>query len=174
MVAGDLVGGGGAGGASRAADVAPASSSRSKKRRSAAAEEPCLNAVALSVARRVNQSDEVGDAQKLPVKLWNNGVLCQDFNTDDMAHQIMRCVEFVTAVHALEAGDLIATGTSHGGLNAFMDGDKVELEIGPLGKLMINVKDDLKRTWGRETRHEMAEKGTPGPTPQLTGKYAKS
>ena len=119
-------------------------------------------------------ADEVGDAQKLPVRLWNNGVLCQDFNTDDMAHKIMRCVEFVTAVHALEAGDLIATGTSHGGLNAFMDGDKVELEIGPLGKLAINVRDDLKRTWGRETRHQMAEKGTPGPTPQLTGKYAQS
>ena len=119
-------------------------------------------------------ADEVGDAQKLPVKLWNNGVLCQDFNTDDMAHKIMRCVEFVTAVHAMEPGDLIATGTNHGGLNAFMDGDKIELEIGPLGKLAFNVKDDLKRTWGRETRHQMAEKGTPGPTPQLTGKYAKS
>ena len=119
-------------------------------------------------------ADEVGDAQKLPVRLWNNGVLCQDFNTDDMAHKLMRCVEFVTAVHALEAGDLLATGTNHGGLNAFMDGDKVELEIGPLGRLAINVKDDLKRTWGRETRHQMADKGTPGATPQLTGKYAKS
>lgn len=119
-------------------------------------------------------ADEVGDAQKLPVRLWNNGVLCQEFNTDDMAHKIMRCVEFVSSIHALEAGDIIATGTSHAGLNAFMDGDKIELEIGPLGKLMINVKDDLKRTWGRETRHQMAEKGTPGATPQLTGKYAKS
>ena len=119
-------------------------------------------------------ADEVGDAQKLPVRLWNNGVLNQDFNTDDMAHNIKRCVEFVTGVHALEAGDLLATGTNHGGLNAFMDGDTIELEIGPLGRLMINVRDDLKRTWGRETRHQMAQKGTPGPTPQLTGKYAKS
>ncbi len=119
-------------------------------------------------------ADEVGDAQTLPVRLWNNGKLCQDFNTDDMAHKLMRCVEFVTAIHAMEPGDIIATGTNHGGLNAFMDGDKVELEIGPCGRLAINVKDDLKRTWGRETRHDMAEKGTPGPTPQLTGKYAKS
>jgi hypothetical protein len=35
------------------------------------------------------------------------------------------------------------------------------------------VRDDLKRTWGRETRLEMANKGSKEiTTPQLTGKYA--
>ena len=32
--------------------------------------------------------DEIADPQKLPIKLWVNGELKQDFNTDDMAHNI--------------------------------------------------------------------------------------
>ena len=62
---------------------------------------------------------------------------------------------------------------------SFMDGDKIELEIDGLGRLAFNVKDELKRTWGRETRlqmHEKAAQKTPGNypdiTPQLTGKHA--
>ncbi len=34
--------------------------------------------------------DEIADPQKLPIKLWVNGELKQDFNTDDMAHNIAR------------------------------------------------------------------------------------
>ena len=118
-------------------------------------------------------ADEVGDAQNLPVKLWVNGVLMQDFNTNDMAHKIPRTIEFVTSVHSLEPGDLLATGTNHRGLNAFQDGDRVELEVQGLGRLTTHVKDDLKRTWGRETRLQMQEQGIDGTTPQLTGKYTK-
>jgi 2-keto-4-pentenoate hydratase/2-oxohepta-3-ene-1,7-dioic acid hydratase in catechol pathway len=116
--------------------------------------------------------DEVADPQHLQVRLWNNGVLMQDYNTDDMAHKIPRCVEWITAIHSLEPGDIIATGTNHRGLNAFMDGDKIELEVESLGRLHFNVRDDLKRTWGRETRLQMQEKGVEGTTPQISGKYA--
>ena len=119
--------------------------------------------------------DEITDPQNLAIQLHVNGVLKQDFNTNDMAHKLPRCVEFVTSVHPMEAGDIIPTGTNHRGLNAFQDGDVVTLEIEALGKLTINVKDELKRTWGRETRLQMMEdKGVDGTTPQLTGKYAKS
>ncbi|MDP6824092.1 MAG: fumarylacetoacetate hydrolase family protein [Dehalococcoidia bacterium] len=117
-------------------------------------------------------ADEIDDPQKLGVTLTNNGIVQQKFNTDDMAHLIPRCVEFVTSVHPLEAGDILATGTNHGGLNSFQDGDRITLEVEGLGMLSINVKDDLKRTWGRETRHDMAEKGQEGTTPQISGKYA--
>jgi hypothetical protein len=49
----------------------------------------------------------------------------------------------------------------------------VELETEGLGKLSFSVRDDLKRTWSRESRLEHAEKGGEGRhTPQLTGKYA--
>ena len=119
-------------------------------------------------------ADEVADPQRLSIRLWNNGVLMQDFNSDDMAHKIPRCIEFVSSVHSLEPGDILATGTNHRGLNPFMDGDHVELEVEGLGRLHITVRDDLKRTWERRTRLQQHEGGFEGPTtPQLTGKYAK-
>jgi 2-keto-4-pentenoate hydratase/2-oxohepta-3-ene-1,7-dioic acid hydratase in catechol pathway len=117
-------------------------------------------------------ADDVEDPQNLPVRLWTNGQLMQDFNTNDMAYDIARCVEFVSSIHTLEPGDLIATGTNHGGLHPFMDGDRVELEVGGLGRLSIDIRDDLKRTWKRETRHEREVAGADGTSPQLTGKYA--
>jgi 2-keto-4-pentenoate hydratase/2-oxohepta-3-ene-1,7-dioic acid hydratase in catechol pathway len=117
-------------------------------------------------------ADEIADPHKLQIKLWNNGKVMQNFNTDDMAHKIPRCIEFVSAIHTLEPGDVLPTGTNHRGLNPFMDGDVVELETEGLGKLKIHIKDDLKRTWARETRLEREEKGLTNPGPQLTGKYA--
>jgi 2-keto-4-pentenoate hydratase/2-oxohepta-3-ene-1,7-dioic acid hydratase in catechol pathway len=124
-------------------------------------------------------ADEIPDVNKLQIRLWNNGTLMQNFNTSDMAHKIPRCIEWLTSIHTLEPGDIIATGTNHRGLNSFQDGDKIELEIDGLGRLGFNVKDELKRTWGRETRlqmHEKAAQKTPGNypdiTPQKTGKYA--
>ncbi len=117
--------------------------------------------------------DEIADPQSLPVKLWVNGTLKQDFNTNDMAHDIARCIEWVSSVHTLEPGDILATGTNHRGLSSFMDGDVVELEVQGLGRLTFNVRDDLKRTWSRETRQDRKDKGLDGPTPQLSGKYAQ-
>ena len=117
--------------------------------------------------------EEISDPQSPPIKLWVNGNLMQDFNTDDMAHSITRCIEWISHVHALEPGDIIATGTNHGGLNPFHDGDVVELECEGLGRLKINIRDDLKRTWERTTRLKRMEKGLEPPhAPQLTGKYA--
>ena len=53
---------------------------------------------------------------------------------------------------------------------SFQDGDKIELEVEGLGRLHINIQDDLKRTWSKETRLEREGK-TPPTAPQLTGKY---
>ncbi|MDP2378334.1 fumarylacetoacetate hydrolase family protein [Reyranella sp.] len=119
-------------------------------------------------------ADEIADPQKLGIELKNNGVTMQKFNTDDMAHQIPRCIEWLSSIHTLEPGDIVATGTNHRGLNSFMDGDKIELTIEKVGTLKFNVKDELKRTWARTTRSQHKDKGGEGPhTPQLTGKYAK-
>ena len=118
-------------------------------------------------------ADEIEDPQNLQVRLWNNGTLMQDFNTDDMAHKIPRCIDWLSSIHTLSPGDLVATGTNHRGLNSFMDGDKIELEVEGLGRLHFDVRDDLKRTWARDTRLQHHEKGLDGAhTPQLTGKYA--
>jgi 2-keto-4-pentenoate hydratase/2-oxohepta-3-ene-1,7-dioic acid hydratase in catechol pathway len=118
--------------------------------------------------------DEIADPQKLPIKLSVNGELKQSFNTDDMAHDIARCIEWVTSIQTLEPGDILATGTNHRGLSSFMDGDTVELETQGLGKLRIKIRDDLKRTWSRETRLDRQKRNEEGPTHQLTGKYAKT
>ncbi|HUB15631.1 MAG TPA: fumarylacetoacetate hydrolase family protein [Acetobacteraceae bacterium] len=116
--------------------------------------------------------DEIADVHEVPIKLWVNGTLKQDFNTNDMAHNIPRCIEWVSSIHTLEPGDILATGTNHRGLSSFMDGDKVELECGGLGRLAFNIRDDLKRTWLRETRLDRQQAGKEGPTPQVSGKHA--
>jgi 2-keto-4-pentenoate hydratase/2-oxohepta-3-ene-1,7-dioic acid hydratase in catechol pathway len=119
-------------------------------------------------------ADEIPDPQNLQVRLRVNGTVMQDFNTSDMAHNIARCIEWTSSIHTLEPGDILATGTNHRGLSAFQDGDRVELEAEGLGCLSINIRDDLKRTWSRDTRLEHAEQGLDGAhTPQLTGKYAE-
>lgn len=119
-------------------------------------------------------ADEIANPQKLDILLTNNGQPMQKFNTDDMAHQIPRVIEWLSSIHPLEPGDIVATGTNHRGLHSFMDGDKVELTIEKIGTLHINVKDEHKRTWARTTRLQHKEKGGEGPhTPQLKGKYAK-
>ena len=118
-------------------------------------------------------ADEIRDPHQLQVQLWVNGALKQNFNTSDMAHKIPRCIEWVSSIHTLEPGDVLATGTNHRGLSAFQDGDVVELETDGLGRLRINIRDELKRSWGRETRLEVANRGGKEvTTPQLTGKYA--
>jgi 2-keto-4-pentenoate hydratase/2-oxohepta-3-ene-1,7-dioic acid hydratase in catechol pathway len=117
-------------------------------------------------------ADEVRNPDNLKVQLWVNGQIKQDFNTSDMAHKIPRCIEWVTSIHALEPGDILATGTNHRGLSGFQNGDVIELEVESLGRLRFDVRDDLKRTWGRETRLDRQQKGQEGTTPQLTGKHA--
>ena len=117
-------------------------------------------------------ADEIADPHKLQVRLWVNGALKQNFNTSDMAHKIPRCIEWVSGIHTLEPGDVLATGTNHRGLSAFQNGDLIELETDGLGRLRVNVRDDLKRTWARETRLERQQQGLEGTTPQLTGKHA--
>ena len=116
-------------------------------------------------------ADEVPDPLNLQVRLWVNGDLKQNFNTSDMAHKISRCIEWVTSIHTLEPGDVLATGTNHRGLSAFQDGDTIELETDRLGRLRFGVRDDLKRTWARETRLDRQQKSLEATTPQLTGKH---
>jgi 2-keto-4-pentenoate hydratase/2-oxohepta-3-ene-1,7-dioic acid hydratase in catechol pathway len=117
-------------------------------------------------------ADEIADPHRLQIRLSVNGTVKQNFNTDDMAHKIPRCIEWVTSIHALEPGDVLATGTNHRGLSAFQDGDVIEVETHGLGALRFNIRDPLKRTWDRETRLDRQQKGQEGTTPQLSGKHA--
>lgn len=118
-------------------------------------------------------ADEIVDPQALQIRLWNNGELMQDFNTSDMAHKIPRCIEWLSSIHTLEPGDIVATGTNHRGLHPFQDCDQIELEVQGLERLRFTVKDPLKRQWERQTRLQRQQKGLESPTPpQIKGKYA--
>lgn len=116
----------------------------------------------------ITTADEIPNPMQLGVKQWNNGDLTHDYNTNDMAHDIPASIAFITANSTLEAGDVIALGTNHGGLHPLQHGDSVSQEIDGLGKLTFTVHDDLQRTWSRETREQ---RGAAGPAPQLSGKY---
>ena len=109
------------------------------------------------------------------IRLTNNGVVMQNFNSDDMAHKIPRCIEWITSIHTLHPGDILATVTNHRGLNPFMDGDNIELTCEGCGTLHIAVRDDLKRTWARITRLQHKQSGAEGAhTKQTGGKYTPS
>src|SRR5262249_6744230 len=119
-------------------------------------------------------ADEVSDPQNLQIRLWVNGILKQNFNSNDMAHKIPRVVEWASSIHPLEPGDIIATGTNHRGLSAMQDGDTVELEVDGLGRLHVGVKDDLKGPGAGDARLEREQKGLTGTAPQSSGKYASA
>jgi hypothetical protein len=66
-----------------------------------------------------------------------------------MEHRVPELVEFASAVMTLNTGDLIACGTNHEGLGALQDGETVEIEIEPIGRMALKVADPLKRKWER-------------------------
>ena len=117
-------------------------------------------------------ADEFANPLNRQVQLKVNGETKQNYNTSDMAHQIPRMMEWVTSIHPLEPGDIVATGTNHRGLSGLMDGDTLDLEVEGLGNLHLNFKDELKRTWARDTRLDRQNAGQEGTTPQISGKYA--
>ena len=108
-------------------------------------------------------SDEIPNAQQLPIKLWVQGELRQDYNTNDMAHKIPELIAWITSITTLEAGDVIACGTNHRGLGPLQHGDTVEIEIGDFGKLANQVVDTVTpaRKWVRETRAQKEARESP-------------
>ena len=56
-----------------------------------------------------------------------------------MTHKINQCIEWITSIHTLGPGDIVATGTDHRGLNPFQDGDQIEMETEGLGRLHFVV-----------------------------------
>jgi 2-keto-4-pentenoate hydratase/2-oxohepta-3-ene-1,7-dioic acid hydratase in catechol pathway len=117
-------------------------------------------------------ADEIADPMNVDIRLTVNGAVKQAFNTSDMGHDMARCIEWVSSIQTLEPGDILATGTNHRGLSSIQDGDRIALECTGLGRLEVNIRDDLKRTWPRETRAEREAKGLDPLPPQSTGKYA--
>ena len=84
-------------------------------------------------------ASDIGDPQKLGLKLWVNGVLKQDSNTNDMIFNLAEQIEQLSAGMTLYPGDLILTGTPAGvgaGRGEFLKaGDVVKLWVEKIGEL---------------------------------------
>ena len=95
-------------------------------------------------------ADEIPDPNALGMRLWVNDNLKHDVNTGEMARHVPELLAEVTAVVALEPGDVVSTGTHHYALSPIQDGDVVRMSIEGLGPdLSVDVTDPRKRTWDR-------------------------
>jgi len=91
--------------------------------------------------------DEIPDPYKLGIKLWVNKELRQNYNTDDMSHDLPAKIVFLSEICTLNPGDIMACGTNHHGLGPLQDGDYVEQEINSIGKISFKISDPTKRFW---------------------------
>jgi len=94
--------------------------------------------------------DEIPDPYSLSIKLWVDGVLRQDYSTDDMSHDLGAKISFLSDICTLSPGDVMACGTNHHGLGPMQDGETVVIEIDKIGKMTVNVRDPYKREWNIE------------------------
>jgi 2-keto-4-pentenoate hydratase/2-oxohepta-3-ene-1,7-dioic acid hydratase in catechol pathway len=84
-------------------------------------------------------ASDIGDPQRLGLKLWVNGVLKQDSNTAEMIFTLAEQIEQLSAGMTLYPGDIILTGTPAGvgaGRGEFLKaGDIVKLWIEKIGEI---------------------------------------
>ena len=84
-------------------------------------------------------ASDIGDPQKLALKLWVNGALKQDSNTAEMIFTLAEQIEQLSAGMTLHPGDIILTGTPAGvgaGRGEFLKaGDVVKLWIEKIGEI---------------------------------------
>jgi 2-keto-4-pentenoate hydratase/2-oxohepta-3-ene-1,7-dioic acid hydratase in catechol pathway len=106
----------------------------------------------------ITTADEIADIATVQIRLWVSGEPRHDFSNADSEHGVAKLVSFAASVTTLEPGDIIACGTNHQGIGAIQDGDRVEMEIEGLGRLVVGVADPLKRTWPRGIDRAMADR----------------
>jgi 2-keto-4-pentenoate hydratase/2-oxohepta-3-ene-1,7-dioic acid hydratase in catechol pathway len=84
-------------------------------------------------------ASDIGDPQKLGLKLWVNDVLKQDSNSSDMIFNLAEQIEQLSDGMTLYPGDIILTGTPAGvgaGRGEFLKaGDTVKLWIEKIGEI---------------------------------------
>jgi 2-keto-4-pentenoate hydratase/2-oxohepta-3-ene-1,7-dioic acid hydratase in catechol pathway len=91
--------------------------------------------------------DEIANPNDVLVRFWVDGQLRHNYNTDDMEHLVPELVEFASTIMTLNSGDVIACGTNHEGLGPLQDGEVVDFEIQHIGRMRLDVRDPLKRSW---------------------------
>ncbi|WP_413726304.1 fumarylacetoacetate hydrolase family protein [Sodalis sp. RH16] len=90
-------------------------------------------------------ADEIPAPDQLQLKTWVNGELRQHAGVADLIFDIPTLIETISRTMSLESGDIIATGTCAGVGIGFTPprflrhGDRVEIEIQPIGRLVNPV-----------------------------------
>lgn len=110
--------------------------------------------------------DEIPDPHHLQIRLWVDGELRVNYNTDDLAHSIPESIEWASAIESFGPGDVLFMGTNHQGLGPMQDGDNVEVEVEGVGRFSLKVSDPLKRRWPKgvdELTAEDIRRGTGAP-----------
>ncbi|MEW6752271.1 MAG: fumarylacetoacetate hydrolase family protein [Candidatus Latescibacterota bacterium] len=92
--------------------------------------------------------EEVPDPQALEISTYINGERKQHNSTAQMLYPVDRIIEYISAIVTLEPGDLISTGTVSGvgaTTGTFLQpGDRVEIEIAPIGTLRNRVRSSKR------------------------------
>jgi 2-keto-4-pentenoate hydratase/2-oxohepta-3-ene-1,7-dioic acid hydratase in catechol pathway len=87
-------------------------------------------------------NDEAGDPAAMLIRCTVNGEVRQNSQVGDMIFAVPELISFISRHFALEAGDVIFTGTPEGVADGRPDhpwlkpGDEVVVEVGPLGRLV--------------------------------------
>ncbi len=75
---------------------------------------------------------------QLDIRLYQNGQLRQESNTSQLLFPVEQIVAFVSSVMPLYPQDIIATGTPSG-VGPMQPGDRIEIDIEKVGRLVNNV-----------------------------------
>lgn len=85
--------------------------------------------------------DELGSPEDVELELTVNGELRQKANTRDLIWSAARFLAYASTVTVLEPGDVVTTGTP-AGVAPIADGDSVELTVGGIGRLSVEVTSE--------------------------------
>jgi 2-keto-4-pentenoate hydratase/2-oxohepta-3-ene-1,7-dioic acid hydratase in catechol pathway len=91
----------------------------------------------------ITPTKAITDPSDMSIKLWVNNVIKQDSNTNEIIHDFVEILVYLSGRLTLQPGDVILTGTPAGvGMphgEFLQPGDTVKIEIGGLGELINPV-----------------------------------
>jgi fumarylpyruvate hydrolase len=88
-------------------------------------------------------ASKIGHPTKGKIVLKVNGQVRQDGNLNQMIWNVPETISKLSEMVALEAGDVIMTGTP-AGVAATVAGDKIECQVEGVGKLRVTIGPSLK------------------------------
>jgi fumarylpyruvate hydrolase len=91
----------------------------------------------------IKPASETGHPKKAKIKLSANGKVRQDGDIDQMIWNVPEIIADLSKMVALEAGDIIMTGTPSG-VSATVAGDKLECSVEGIGTCTVTIGPALK------------------------------